>query len=653
MEGTPLTGAVRPEASAEGRIREDSPDGALRADGNAPVRGAVQGGSVRVRLLGEVGAAVDGHEVDLGAARQRALFAVLAMRANEVVSRGELIRAVWGADVPATVESSVYTYVGRLRRALEPSRSPRSPSALILQDGPGYRFRIPAHGIDVHRFVEHAQEGRRRRIAGDIAGALAEFDAALELWGGEALAGLDGPFAEAERTRLEELRISATEDGLSALIDLGRSDEAVAELLTLKRHHPFRERVRALLMLALSECGRRAEALGEFGEIRARLVDDLGIDPGAELLRAHEAVLRQAAPGPSAATSNGGEGRGPSQLPMEVAGFVGREEETERLHRMVSEASEDTGGALTVIDGLPGSGKSALAVRLAHRIAEGYPDGQLYVDMSGGPRPEGALTAEEARRILLGGLGVEDRSGSAAGPEERFAAYRSALAGRRVLLLLDNVLSADQVRPLLPGGSSWNVLVTSRSRMSGLAVKDGAGLMTLGPLAPEESVVLMERVIRRAGGMPVERGTLRAIAALCGHLPAALRVGAVRLATMGAGAVEAVLRAGNPLDFLDAEIDRAESIRADMSVALGALSPKAERLFVALGRAEEAHFDAAEAARLAGAPSDSVLGVLDELVRANLIEPGAHGRFRMNRLIHAYARERASAEPRSAVTGPR
>jgi hypothetical protein len=272
--------------------------------------------------------------------------------------------------------------------------------------------------------------------------------------------------------------------------------------------------------------------------------------------------------------------------------------------------------------------------------------------MSGFGGARGPLTADEARRILLSGLGADTGGADTApgaGPDERFAAYRSALAGRRLLLLLDNVRSVDQVRPLLPGGSSAKVLVTSRNRLSGLAIRDGAALVTLDPLPPADSAALLRRSIRSGGGGEVPDDVLTEVAELCGHLPAALRAAAVRIASAGARTVRDLLTEGNPLDFLDAEADAAVSLRAALSSSLRALSPQAAQAFVALGRSDGESFDTSTAVRLTGVGRTEALGRLNQLVRAHLLERDAHGGFAMNRLVHAYARELVGAAPRSSV----
>ena len=343
---------------------------------------------LRVGVLGPVTVWRDGHEVMAGQPRQLAVLGVLASRANQVVSRGELVDAVWGDQPPATVDNGIYTYVAGLRRVLEPDRprrdqnsSRRAPSQVLVSSGGGYLLRLGPGGLDANEFEDCLSRSRELRAAGDLRGAARVVDEALGLWRGQPFAGVPGPFAEAERLRLTELRTTAAEERADLMLAEGQPAAAVPELTTLVAEHPLRERARGLLMIALYRCGRQAEALRAFHDARERLAEDLGIDPGTELSRIHQRVLamdptldtparrrpgravwlplRAAGSAPPPAPRPGGSGRprrrrrrparrapSPAQLPPEPAGFVGRTAELDWLHALLPGASASPAGTL-------------------------------------------------------------------------------------------------------------------------------------------------------------------------------------------------------------------------------------------------------------------------------------------------------------------
>ena len=246
---------------------------------------------LRVGVLGPVTVWRDGGEVAAGQPRQLAVLGVLASRANRVVSRGELVDAVWGDNTPASAEGGVYTYVAGLRRVLEPDRAPRARSRVLVSSSGGYTLRIGPGALDASEFEECLSRARGLRAAGDAAGAAGALDAALSLWRGQPFTGVPGPFAESERRRLTELRTAAGEERANLMLARGQAAAAIPELTTLAAEHPLRERAHGLLMIALYQCGRQAEALGVFRDVRERLAEDLGIDPGVELTSIHQRLL--------------------------------------------------------------------------------------------------------------------------------------------------------------------------------------------------------------------------------------------------------------------------------------------------------------------------------------------------------------------------
>lgn len=593
-----------------------------------------------VSLLGEVKGSRAGRDVDLGSSRQRALFAILAMRANGVVSREELIQGVWGEDPPATVDSSIYTYVARLRRALEPQRRPRASSEYLRQEGSGYRLRLAPHLVDVNRFHEHLRRAQAHRRAGELRAAVQAFDNALAQWKGSAFAGLSGPSIEAERNHLEERRVTAIEERLRCLLDLGHTEEALSELSTMAYRYPLSEQMRGLLMMAYHRSGRRAEALDEFRDIRRRLIAELGIEPGAELQAAHREILlgdavRPAAQRPLREPVEPGAPMVPAQLPHDVSAFTGREDQMARLHVLHADAEAVGETPVLAIDGPPGTGKTALAVHFAHEVAWRFDSGQLYLDM-GGPDP---LTAAHACDFLLDSLGIVMPQNGPSTHTRRVGYYRSALAGRRLLILLDDVRSVDQVRPLLPGTTGCLVIVTSHHRLSGLAARNGASLVTLDALPEADAVTLMRRVVIRAGGAPPHGGLLAELSAACGYLPGAVRSAAERIAAFGSAAVSGALERGELLDLLDSGCDAATSVRSTLDATLSRLPELAVRVFSAFGTMPVPELGVTAAARLAGVGCAEARGSLETLARARLAHACGRARFRMNPLFHAYARE--------------
>ena len=650
---------------------------------------------LRVGVLGPVTVWREGREVTAGQPKQLAVLGLLASRANRVVSLGQLVDAVWGDQPPASAEGGIYTYVAGLRRVLEPDRPNRVAGGarrdrarvLVSSDG-GYLLRLGPGGLDAGHFEERLGQSRRRRASGDLRGAAREVGEALQLWRGQPYTGVPGPFAESERRRLAELRTTAREERADLLLAQGQDAAAVPELTALVAAHPLRERARGLLMIALYRCGRQAEALGVFHDARERLAEDLGIDPGGELTRIYQQLLTmdpaleagaafpagpdepagagpaRARPSPDADERPPGASRPagtepaapagcPAQLPPELAGFVGRTAELDWLRALLPAAGAvlPAAGAvppavpvspIALITGTAGVGKTTLALRFARQAGPLFPDGQLYVnlrgfDPAGAPMPPGTALAG-----FFDALGVPAQQ-VPAGLDARSALLRTRLAGRRMLLLLDNARDADQVRPLLPGSGGCMVLVTSRSQLTGLVVA-GARPLPLDVLGPADAAALV------AGRLGAERTAAEADAVtdLVRHsagLPLALSVTCARAASRPAmrlaDLATELADARGRLDALRTG-EASTDLRAVFSWSADKLSPAAGRMFRLLGLHAGPDIAVPAAASLAAVPLAEARSALAELTRASLLNEDAAGRFICHDLLRAYAAELAA-----------
>ncbi|WP_439660939.1 BTAD domain-containing putative transcriptional regulator [Lentzea sp. HUAS TT2] len=604
------------------------------------VRPKVQN-ELRVSLLGALAATVDGEELTLGPPRQRAVLAVLALRANHVVSRSELIDAVWGEDPPASADNGIHTYVAGLRRLFEPGRASRAPSAVLLSTDAGYLLRLPSSSSDAGVFRAHLDEAGRLRAT--PAEAIAAFDAALGLWRGVALDGVPGPFAAVERARLAEMRLTAVEQRAALMLTVGREAEVAAELTTLVSAHPLRERLHGLLMSALFRGGRQAEALAVYTDLRRLLIEELGIEPGPELRHLHEQVLvgrHDPQPEPAAPVLV------PVQLPHEIRDFTGRGKE---LAKLIEVVPHDHSPVLVAITGTGGVGKTALAVRFAHQVAARFPDGQLHVDLRGFDSSAPPVQPAAALHQLLQSLGVP----SERIPEDlpaKSALYRSVLAGKRVLVLLDNARLAEQVRPLLPGRSTSMVLVTSRNHLGGLVARDGAHSLTLSTLTRDEGLALLTSAVG-ADRVAAEPAAAAKLVELCGHLPLAVRIAAERVVTRPhltlADLASDLADEHDRLNVLATGDDEDTAVRAAFSWSYLALKPDAARLFRLIGLHPGAEISLNAVAALAGVPVSRARALVDVLAGGHMLEEVARGRFRLHDLLRLYATELSATEESS------
>jgi DNA-binding SARP family transcriptional activator/tetratricopeptide (TPR) repeat protein len=592
---------------------------------------------------------------------QRAVLAALLLAANRVVPVRALAEVLWGPEPPPSAPVVIRNHIRRLRQALgEPARE-----RIRTQPGGGYLINVAEGELDVARFEHLLSSARAAARQCNWPEAAGQARTALALWRGEPLADIESEMLAArEVPRLAELRMQAAETRAESELHLGGHTEVVAELQGLAAAHPLREHLHALLMLAMYRSGRQADALAAYRQVRAVLVEELGTEPGAELAELHQRILaadpalllrEPAAPTTQdAAPTAAGHARAdpptglptavPRQLPGNLPGFTGREDELAALAQILDEAASQAPGTVVIsaVGGTAGVGKTTLAVHWAHQVADRFSDGQLYVNLRGfGPADAPAAPAEAIRGFLTA-LGVPPER-IPPGADAQEGLYRSLLADRRVLIVLDNARDEQQVRPLLPGGPGCMAIVTSRSQLRGLAATDGARLLTVDTLSPDEAIRMLETRLgsRRATAEP---RAVSEIAALCAYLPLALAIAASRAEArprFPLAALAAELRdTSGLLDILDAD-DSATSVRAVFSWSYRQLSPAAARLFRLLGLHPAPGISLPAAASLAGTNRQQAGAMMRELAQAHLVIEHAPGRYTTHDLLRAYAAEQA------------
>lgn len=589
-----------------------------------------------------------GEEIAIPAGRARVLLAALLTGVDHVVPVDELCELLWDGAPPPGAHRTARVHVVRLRHALGPDAASR-----IVTRSPGYLLLLGDDEFDLARFEQLCRAARQATRIFDWSQAAASFLEALGLWRGTPLADVPSQaLRDRELPRLEQLRLQAVEDHIDAEMHQDRPQHLIPRLQDLVARHPLREHMHAQLVRVLDLVGRRAEALQAFQDARRTLIEQLGIEPGPELQSLQQRILAgEDRPEATASTAAAPavpavESPGPvRQLPAAVRHFAGRAPELKALSNLLDQSAQ--GGATAVVSavsGTAGIGKTALAVHWAHRHAEQFPDGQLYVNLRGFGPSAAPLSPDTALRGLLDGLGVP-AARIPVDPDAQGALYRSRLAGRRVLLVLDNAKDAEQVRPLLPGSATCLTLVTSRDRLTGLVALDGAVPVLLDLLTLDEA---RELLVRRLGAERVEAedGLVPELIGLCAGLPLALNIVAAHAAASPSLSLRTMadeLRSARRLDTLTTG-DAAADARAAFSWSYRALEPGTAHLFRLISLAPGTGLTCAAAAVLIREPPETARTALEALVDAGLLQQPVRGRYHLHDLLQAYAAERALAD---------
>lgn len=662
---TPSGARELAEASLEFRIRRvtcpDDP-GAVHSPGlTGPDSSPAPG--LRIRLLGPLTAShAAGQDIRLGPPRQRAVLALLALSANNLVRREQIIDVLWDDEPPRTATDLVQAYISRLRRALAPAQAAKHSGALLTSVGASYRLAVNEDELDLLAFRRLI---RQARLANDEAAAYAIREQALALWCGDPLADIDALQEHPVLADVRAERAAAVLAYAAAAISRGWHEQALPHLRALTRWEPLNEQAHAYLMIALAGLGQQAAALQVYEHMRRLLDTQLGVRPGKHLTDAHLQVLRQDIPAPQAAdeaqrsrtrivaaapvastpgsapttasAAGGTATRSLFLLPTAPSDFTGRETE---CGQVLSVITQNRRMPVMAISGLPGIGKTALALFVAHQARDRFPDGQLWVQLggsTGSPRNPGELLGE-----LLRTIGIDGFPGDQA---ERAAIFRSKVAGRRFLVVADDAASVEQVTPLLPGTPGSAVIVTSRIRMEGL---EGASILPIEVMTHEEAVCLLTHILGPAR-VETDPRAVSALAAACGELPLALRAVGSRLAAWPAWPVSAMTRRLARGQYRLRELTVGNlSVRTSIAMSYGLLPEHHQIAFLLLGGLGPAEFSEWVLPVLLGEPDSG--GVLDDLLSRSLVtatgvDATGESRYRMHDLLREYALERLAEEP--------
>jgi DNA-binding SARP family transcriptional activator len=601
---------------------------------------------VYFQLLGNLTVRRNGARIDLGGLRQQRLLVALLLDVDKVVSADRLIDTMWDGEPPATARRQLHNAVAAIRRSFTSAKD------IIVKDGPGYRVQVDPQAVDVHRFTATIARASGEVAEGRLERAVELLESGLAIWEGPALSGLRNSTLDIAAATLEEKRLSAIEQLFALRLAGGDAAALVPQLGELVSQHPLREETRRLLILALHHSGRRADALNVYERGRRLLRDEMGVDPGVGLRQVYERILRDDLPQPGqspkpaagdrpAAVPVPDSGATRSFLPYDTAHFTGRADEL-RSFTTTSCPTTETALGIVAIDGMPGVGKTTLAVRLAHQLAYRYPEGHLFIDLHGNTHGQSPLDPDAALERLLLDFGLP----AAQIPQDsrqRVARWRAEVADRRILVVLDNALDARQIRPLLPGTGKALVIITSRQRLAGV---DGVRSRSLDVFSPEDAAELFTKIVG-AGRIGGRQDRVASVVALCGYLPLAISIVASRFHNRPAWSLDhLIVRLSGERQRL-AELSLGDrSVSALFDVSYQNLSPAQRRLYRMLGRAVRfgEDFDAGTAATVANVSVAEADRLLEELFDVHVLRQWTAGRYYFHELLHEHARTGAAEE---------
>ncbi|MFI0483513.1 BTAD domain-containing putative transcriptional regulator [Actinomadura sp. 9N215] len=600
------------------------------------------------RILGPLAIDHGGKPVIIKSRRQRVILSLLLLQPNHVVSTERLIDALWEHEPPATARAQIHVCVSALRARFAEVGEPD----MIGTRPPGYLIAVDDDAVDAQRFEALVAAGRSSAADGRPEAAIARFTEALALWRDEALAGSGSPLVESAAVGLGERRAAVEEECMALELEMGRYADVLAKVVPLAARYPLREGLRLTHMRALYRAGRRAEALEVYQDARRLFIDEIGIEPGPELRELEETILaedRAADPARDRPGAGAGDGRSlpivPRQLPAPVADFTGREQLLAGIDAVLTDVS-DGPTPVVVITGAAGTGKTAVALRAAHQAASAFPDGQLFIDLHSGDLWESDDTASRVLGRFLRALGAPPAM-IPADVEERAKLYRSFLAGRRLLVVLDDVRAEEQVLPLLPGGGNCAVIMTSKSRLSRLP---GAHRMEVGTFDAREATEFLRKSID-AGRMLGDPQAAQDIIDLCGGIPIALRIVTAKLAARPHWSLSYLTRLlGNEKDRLNHLLFEELDVRSNLSLAYRNLHPRTQVLYRRIGLLGHSEFPAWVTAALTDTSPEEAGELRDQLAEARLIDITAPARgdgelrCSMLSLIRDFARERLMDE---------
>ena len=598
-----------------------------------------------IRLLGTVEALSHGRRLRLGGTRQRGILAGLLLHPGQTVPKRRLIEYTWPVDPPATAEDLVVAYLSRLRKILNAD----GERVALIATRPGFRAECDPETVDAHRFTALVRRGENECANGDEERAVLHLQSALDAWHGNstAMADLDTSWLRSRAAALENRRLEALELLAGLHLDAGQPGRTVALLQDVAPMHPERENLTVRFVNALAASGEPVRAAQVAADCTQALLS-LGQEPGAALRGAHTAALKGQPPAAHSRSLNPRH-----QLPADSRAFTGRLDELTILEQATAAVPEELAtaeAAICAIDGMGGVGKSTLAVHLAHRLADRYPDGQLFIDLHGYTQGYAPREAGDALEVLLRALGVPPGR-IPRDPDERAAVYRERLAGTRTLIVLDNASSEAQVVPLLPGSPGCLVLVTSRKRLKAL---DDAHCLSLEPLPPADAFALF-RASAGHGRTVLDGPAVEEIVALCGQLPLAVRIAAALLRhrpTWGPRHLAQLLR--DEHHRIKALTDGERDLEAVFSLSYGGLTAAQRRAFQQLSLLPGPDVDVYAAAALFDGGLRTTARLLEELVDHNLLSQPVPDRYQFHDLIRIHARSRAedgTPQQRDAALG--